>query len=337
MKTTNLFLLLALVFLSSAGLHAQVTIGGTENPKTGAILDLNSTAKGGLLLSNITIEDLEKIPATFGGVTIPESDRDENISLRGALVYHVGGNYILAGIYVWNGKIWMPAGSIEVIEEIKISGTWQVPTGCTSVDVFVVGGGGSAAGIDAGAGGGGYTAISYNIQVIPGEILTANVGDGGIATSSGNGSRGGTTSLQRGAITLIEAEGGYGGVASTASNGRHGGNGGSGGGAGCFLYDGVGGAGGSDGGDGGTSSTASLGGIGQGTSTRCPFNNILYAGGGGGSRWNNTALSPGGEGGGGSGGKIDTAAESGVPNTGGGGGAWSGNGGSGIIILHYFK
>ena len=31
---------------------------------------------------------------------------------------------------------------VEVVEELKSSGTWMVPAGCKFVDVFIVGGGG---------------------------------------------------------------------------------------------------------------------------------------------------------------------------------------------------
>lgn len=46
---------------------------------------------------------------------------------------------------------------VEVVEELKSSGTWMVPAGCKFVDVFIVGGGGSGAssGPERGGGGGG--------------------------------------------------------------------------------------------------------------------------------------------------------------------------------------
>lgn len=46
---------------------------------------------------------------------------------------------------------------VEVVEELKSSGTWMVPAGCKFVDVFIIGGGGSGAssGPERGGGGGG--------------------------------------------------------------------------------------------------------------------------------------------------------------------------------------
>jgi uncharacterized protein (TIGR02145 family) len=98
-------LLPALMFFSCANLHAQVLIGGTDRPKNGAILDLNSTAKGGLLLSNVTLLNLYTIPVGFPGITAPVSDEVKK-KFTGAMVYHKGGNDIPTGIYVWNGTNW---------------------------------------------------------------------------------------------------------------------------------------------------------------------------------------------------------------------------------------
>lgn len=92
---------------------------------------------------------------------------------------------------------------------------------------------------------------------------------------------------------------------------------------------------------------ATSGGKGQGSTTRCPFNNKLYASGGSG----NSVGAPS-DGGGGKGGNSSWhIGDSGTPNTGGGGGGgWSTcdptdttgtgsgtDGGSGIIVLHYLK
>jgi uncharacterized protein (TIGR02145 family) len=102
-------LLLALAFFSCANLSAQVTIGSLNAPEAGAILDLNSTVKGGLLLSNVELLNLYTIPYTgttpFPGVTA-ENHESVKGDFAGALVYHIGGYNISAGIYVWNGTNW---------------------------------------------------------------------------------------------------------------------------------------------------------------------------------------------------------------------------------------
>jgi uncharacterized protein (TIGR02145 family) len=100
-------LLPALMFFAYAGLHAQVTIGGLTKPKDGTVLDLNSSAKGGLILSNVALSNLYTIPASFPGMGTPPADAKEKFT--GALVYHTGANNIPAGIYAWNGTNWSPA------------------------------------------------------------------------------------------------------------------------------------------------------------------------------------------------------------------------------------
>jgi hypothetical protein len=99
-----------------------VTIGGLTDPAAGVLLDLNSTGglRGGLLLSNVAIEDLWKIPDSavdyFPG--IDASNVDVNPSFTGALVCHTGQNNIPAGVYVWNGGNWMPTG--DGCRELKL-------------------------------------------------------------------------------------------------------------------------------------------------------------------------------------------------------------------------
>jgi uncharacterized protein (TIGR02145 family) len=105
MKTIHLFLLPALAFIACAGLQAQVTIGGLTEPKAGAVLDLNSTVKGGLLLSNVNLTDLREIPDSFVGVN--ESDATLKARFKGAIIYNTNAT-IGAGIYVWTGEKWWP-------------------------------------------------------------------------------------------------------------------------------------------------------------------------------------------------------------------------------------
>lgn len=216
------------------------------------------------------------------------------------------------------------------------SGTFVVPKGIKSMQVFTVGGGAtgeygkgshpSVGGGWSGAGGsGGYTNTN-TISVTPGQELNITIaGSGGQTSVESCSSRGGTVS-----------------------------NGGSGGGcsgvAGFFSV----GAGGSDGAN-GTSGSGGPGGNGQGTTTRAfgEPEGTLYAGGGGGGgacstvwSYHDMAGGAGGAGGGGNGKQYANGEDGGV-NTGGGGGggfgAYSfsasntagGNGGSGIAIVRW--
>jgi uncharacterized protein (TIGR02145 family) len=102
---------LVMALLIGAPGRAQVTIGGMTDPKDGALLDLNSTAKGVLLLSNVSLTDLEKIP---GGVFVGiANEQDKNTELTGAIVYNTNAT-IGVGLYIWNGDKWtMLTGNVH--------------------------------------------------------------------------------------------------------------------------------------------------------------------------------------------------------------------------------
>ena len=246
------------------------------------------------------------------------------------------------------------------------SGTFTVPAGVTSIDIFCVGGGGgssngsfsqdSEGGYSQtvyGAGGGGYTATKKSYAVTPGQSFTVTVGTG---VNGGSSTRGGTTSFG----SVLSAGGGYGGgyasgyedvsVHSRAEPGR----GGSGGGRSGYTP-GNGGSDGSTGGHGyyyksGTYYDGGSGGSGQGTTTRAfgESSGTIYAGGGGGAGGESSSQGLGGSGGGGNGAYYQKSsnyrlAVAGSANSGGGGGAcyaWpsvttGAKGGSGICIVRW--
>lgn len=230
------------------------------------------------------------------------------------------------------------------------SGTFTVPAGVTSIDIFVLGGGAAGGGSSdlegeypaaAGGGGGGYTNTIKSYSVTPGQTFSVTIGAGGAAASPGwgTGGTGGTTSFG----SVISAGGGYGGEGGSQDQQRKGGSGGSGGGGSTHA---TGYAGGSDGGNGNGNTGYHAGGSGQGRTTRAfaESSNTLYAGGGGGGpgRWSGTRAA-GGAGGGGMGGNLNVGPGSGSANTGGGGGGggssgswcYGGNGGSGICIVRW--
>jgi hypothetical protein len=110
------FAALTAAFLSVANYTAaQVTIGSGEEPKAGAVLDLNSQsgAKGGLLLSNIHLNKLTHIPAgnnLFPGIvagSTGDTGDDVNPALSGMMVFNT--NELLdfgKGLYAWDGSNW---------------------------------------------------------------------------------------------------------------------------------------------------------------------------------------------------------------------------------------
>jgi hypothetical protein len=110
MKRKTMFCMLSLYLLSAASMNAQVTIGGATEPASGTLLDLNSPngARGGLVLSNIEIDDVSQIPEKV--LTGISESQDENPDLQGMMVYNTGTASVPAGIYIWNGYYWSTDG-----------------------------------------------------------------------------------------------------------------------------------------------------------------------------------------------------------------------------------
>lgn len=249
------------------------------------------------------------------------------------------------------------------------SGTFNVPSGVTQVEVLVVAGGGSGAGntYHGGGGGGGGMVEAPSYPVSPGGTVSYSVGGGGPRPgNSSNGNPGGNSTF--GNITAIG--GGGGGNYSNGSPGLSGGSGGGGasntgtpggpgtqgpsgggtgygnpGGNGNSPSGGGGGGGGGGAGGGGTSGGAygnnNQGGAGgPGRSNSITGAAVAYAGGGGGSSFAGAPPSPSAPGGGGFG--TPGVGNNGATNTGGGGGSGerdtssnTGIGGPGIVIVRY--
>ena len=222
------------------------------------------------------------------------------------------------------------------------SGNWTVPDGVTSVEMLVVGGGGSGRtggawnGPGGGPGGLWYTA-SY--AVVPNSPVLVTVGAGGASVVPGytNGNPGATSQFG-----TILANGGQGGTHYTAPN-VHGANQGDSTDGVTIKYGKLGGTSAEQNAVGSAGdSTNGLGGAwgaragGNGSAFSITGSSVYYAGGGG---WGYNQ-SPGGLGGGGAGGPQGQPGVAGVANTGGGGGGTydagnSGAGGSGVVIVAY--
>jgi hypothetical protein len=132
----NLVLVAIMSFLS-ANLRAQITIGGLKEPKAGAILDLNSDAKGGLLLSNVGISHPTEIPAGFPGVT-PENTDATKAGLKGALIYNTNENTCI-GIHAWDGNHWARISSARKStgESLKITSNTVNAVGGDNIEFTV--------------------------------------------------------------------------------------------------------------------------------------------------------------------------------------------------------
>lgn len=241
------------------------------------------------------------------------------------------------------------------VESFTSSGTFNVPTGLTSVDVLVVaGGGGGGPGANGGGGGGagaGGLIFRPAFPVTPGGTITVTVGEG--APSNSTATNGQDSVFD----TLTAKGGGYGGKVNVA-NGGAGGSGGGGsvgggggwdlgpatqptqpGDSGAYGFGNAGGGGAPNptaaGGGGANASgqpgpAGSAGGAGKSYTIADGTTPVFYAGGGGGA-----PSGAGGQGGGGS-----ASGNPGTANRGGGGAGSTfpgpgGGGGKGIVIVSY--
>lgn len=203
-------------------------------------------------------------------------------------------------------------------------GTFIVPFGVTSIKVLLVGGGGGG---ELGGGGSGRV-TSSSIAVVPGDIVTYFVGQGGASHNQGS-----TSTVSVGSDTFL-AVGGLGGF------GPEGGVGYSGGGAACIPFGGA--DGGYDGGN-GQACSPNAGGLGQGLGgALAQFTESSITGGSPGQG----AVAPNTGGGGGGGILIAGSGSLGQPGfsggaggagygAGGGGGATGGNGAAGVVYFEY--
>ncbi|MDR2622219.1 MAG: hypothetical protein LBC48_06515 [Dysgonamonadaceae bacterium] len=88
------------IFLLGTIMQAQVKIGGNSAPATGTLLDLNGTYKGGLLLPNVAITDLKKIPTEF----TEQKGVDKATDLEGMIVWSTDPTNF--GLHIWDGDNW---------------------------------------------------------------------------------------------------------------------------------------------------------------------------------------------------------------------------------------
>ena len=237
--------------------------------------------------------------------------------------------------------------------------TWTVPTGVSSVDYLIVGGGGAGGYYLGGGGAGGFVERTGQTA---GSSIQITVGAGGIASSSySSSSNGSNSSVNINGVTVIAYGGGAGSYAQESGHAGGSGGGSSAGFAGGISnqpttgdsagYGYAGGiANGAAGGGGGGASEVGQdytdsqngGPGGDGRTSSITGSSIVYAGGGGGASGSGLPKS-GGNGGGGTGARYDPSisAIAGVNNSGGGGGggytsyASNANGGSGVVIIKY--
>jgi hypothetical protein len=107
MRKKTIFWMPALILLiSAASVNAQVVIGGGESqePHTGAVLDLSplGTDKLGLLLPNVALGSSAGDFALVAG-----ANGEQKSAATGLIVYNTKEDgWCVAGLYVWTGEEW---------------------------------------------------------------------------------------------------------------------------------------------------------------------------------------------------------------------------------------
>ncbi len=331
---------------------SYTVIASWANPSKGPWSGLRVICKQGGYPSNVN----------DGTLFYEGSGTSRTVTLAGGTWYFRAWNYITTNFGRMYGG-YVDGGSINNVivhgqQVFTFSGTFTIPTGITSIDLFGVGGGGGGntyqssgdtASAGGGGGGSGYTATVSGLSVSAGQVLSINIGAGGAGGVTTNrkpweiarGKDGGNTTISRNGTVLLTAKGGIASDSPYFGQYIYGGSGGSGGGMASNYPRQC--DGGSDGNDCGPNHNHNNG-YGQHTTTRAfgESSNTLYAGGGGAGNWDGS-YGKGGAGGGGNGGDwTNDVTSSGTAGTGGGGGGvcerhWhdAGAGGSGIVIIRW--
>jgi hypothetical protein len=119
---------------------------------------------------------------------------------------------------------------VPTTQVFNATGTWTKPAGCIAVGVRVLGGGGSAGGCAATAGGqislsgagggGGYAEALFDATALAAtETVTVGAGGTGSAAGANAGNSGGTSSFATGKAYVVQGNGGSGGAGGGAGTG----------------------------------------------------------------------------------------------------------------------
>jgi len=112
---------LCFIFILSAKMEAQVTIGQLSKPKEASLLELRETedkidysnATRGLLLPRVVLSDVNELYPMMDATTPNHADYLANKATYkknhiGMIVYNLGtANGLSPGIYIWDGLKWV--------------------------------------------------------------------------------------------------------------------------------------------------------------------------------------------------------------------------------------
>ncbi len=210
----------------AATTSAQLAGVISDETGTGALVFANAPTLIAPVLGTPTSGDLQNCTAasvTAKGVSELATDAEASAGTDTARVVTPSGLAQFNTDHAWS------------LQTFTTSGTWNRPSGCTRVKVYVIAAGGAGGGAvatssgqcSAGGGGAGGGMAMEEIDVTSTSSATVTVGAGGTGASGASGGSGGTSSFG----AFCSATGGAGGNASTAgssdsgSGGRAGGSG----------------------------------------------------------------------------------------------------------------
>lgn len=154
--TKRLFLLIGFVLLSTNG-FSQVTIGSGVPSEKAALLEIKdkqaatygdvTSTTGGLLLPRVILVDRNELFPFFNSSLASNNDYEqkEKPAHTGLMVYHIGGNNLAEGAYLWNGQEWkqieesMGKADLTIdCNNIKIQGTYVVAQSMNSANFLEI-------------------------------------------------------------------------------------------------------------------------------------------------------------------------------------------------------
>lgn len=130
--TRTIILLVLFIIAQITKPFAQVTIGSSEVPVSGALLDLKEEPSGisnrGLALPRVKLKSLTITNGSNLATTIdqapmiPSWDKDDHVGL---VVYNIEkietqAKRICPGIHIWDGEIWQPVIPYPVVDETEV-------------------------------------------------------------------------------------------------------------------------------------------------------------------------------------------------------------------------
>ena len=205
--------------LSTTAAQVPTVTGGTGSGGNLTLRSTTNATKGSVVIDETTASNSTSTGAltVAGGVGVAGNVYASAFFGSGSNLTAIRGRLLSVNVYTTQNGSWNSVSSGGT------SGTWNRPSGCTNVLVYVTGGGGGCRHVNnayrGAGGGGGATAIRW-LDVTNTSSVSVSVGAGGSHNYGGRGNTGGTSSFG----PFVSASGGQGGITDNPYEGGPGGN-----------------------------------------------------------------------------------------------------------------